>query len=247
MKRTLSALLLLIVAALSACQPGQVRQPTQSSDIARALDATIIMYDNFDTRLLCAGQRVSPTLILTAHHCVVSATTPPDIYEILEMMDPSLDILNKTDYVGRTIRYSTYADTLKAGRKGAVQIHRAKVLRTDAAHDVALLETPASSQPFVPFRKRDLRVGEPVFSIGHPTGLKFTFARGWVSTTCRYDVAEDVCFTQVDITIWGGSSGGGLYDEDGFLVGVASAMTIRPPGAIAFFVHIDAVDKLLNP
>lgn len=67
-----------------------------------------------------------------------------------------------------------------------------------------------------------LRVGDPVFAVGSPRGLGWTYTRGVVSAfaTRREGGGRPVEVIQTQTPISPGSSGGGLYAEDGRLVGI---------------------------
>jgi S1-C subfamily serine protease len=64
-----------------------------------------------------------------------------------------------------------------------------------------------------------LEVGEPLFALGSPAGLELTLSSGILSGR-RED--DDVRFVQTTAPISPGSSGGGLFDARGNLVGVTT-------------------------
>lgn len=65
-----------------------------------------------------------------------------------------------------------------------------------------------------------LAVGKDVFAIGAPRGLELTMSRGIVSSLRPIDDGSVVI--QTDAAISPGSSGGGLFDEYGRLVGITT-------------------------
>lgn len=65
----------------------------------------------------------------------------------------------------------------------------------------------------------DLNVGEKVYTIGNPSGLEATLGEGIVSGLRRYD---GVRYVQTSAPISPGSSGGGLFDERGNLLGITA-------------------------
>lgn len=67
----------------------------------------------------------------------------------------------------------------------------------------------------------DVRVGERVFSIGAPRGLELSLAEGIVSSK-RVEDKERVFQTSAPISP--GSSGGGLFDAQGNLIGITTFM-----------------------
>ncbi len=65
----------------------------------------------------------------------------------------------------------------------------------------------------------DIKVGEKVYTIGNPSGLEATFGEGLVSGLRMY---KGVRFVQTSAPISPGSSGGGLFDEHGNLLGITT-------------------------
>jgi serine protease Do len=72
----------------------------------------------------------------------------------------------------------------------------------------------------------DLHVGEPVFSVGAPVGLEQSLGQGMISGLRQF---EGVDLVQNSAPSWHGSSGGGLFDARGNLVGITTAMSATVP------------------
>jgi hypothetical protein len=66
----------------------------------------------------------------------------------------------------------------------------------------------------------DLHVGEAVFSVGTPVGLERSYGEGIISGLRQF---EGVNMVQNSAPSWFGSSGGGLFDTSGNLVGITTA------------------------
>lgn len=66
----------------------------------------------------------------------------------------------------------------------------------------------------------DLKVGDPVFAVGNPWGLKRTVTEGIVSVKARE--MEGVVFIQTSAPINPGNSGGPLFNDRGEVIGVNS-------------------------
>lgn len=101
----------------------------------------------------------------------------------------------------------------------------ATLLKSDPAEDVCLLKA-RSATPFnrsvsgvVPIGS--LKVGLDVYAIGAPQGLELTMSKGIISAL---RVIEGSRFIQTDAAISHGSSGGGLFDENGKLVGLTAGL-----------------------
>ena len=66
-----------------------------------------------------------------------------------------------------------------------------------------------------------LTVGQNVFAIGNPKGLESTMSAGLVSSL-RRNTGGQLVLIQTSAAISGGSSGGGLFDAQGNLVGLTT-------------------------
>jgi hypothetical protein len=75
-------------------------------------------------------------------------------------------------------------------------------------------------------RASDIHVGETVFSLGTPAGLERSFGEGLVSGLRQW---EGVRIIQNSAPSWFGSSGGGLFDARGNLVGITTAIATNMP------------------
>jgi serine protease Do len=80
-----------------------------------------------------------------------------------------------------------------------------------------------------------LRVGESVFAIGSPAGFLNTLTIGIIS---QLRTAGARRLIQTDAAISGGSSGGGLFDANGHLIGVTT-FKIRDTEGVNFAIAID--------
>lgn len=95
------------------------------------------------------------------------------------------------------------------------------VLVSDAVADLALLQLPAGNYPTVEIGDSDaLRAGEGVVAIGAPLGLEQTVSSGEIAALRQVDGER---FIQISVPISRGSSGGGLFDRNGRLVGITTA------------------------
>lgn len=123
----------------------------------------------------------------------------------------------------------------------------ARILGTDEETDLALLEIQTDEKiPHVNFHQQDdLRIGDWVVAIGNPFGIGQSTSLGVISAIGRekVDSGSYVDYIQTDATINRGNSGGPLFDLDGNVVGVNSAI-YSPTGAsvgIAFVIpHLTA-------
>lgn len=82
----------------------------------------------------------------------------------------------------------------------------------------------------------DVKVGERVYSVGSPEGLESTLGEGIISGL--HDV-EGMTVLQTTAQISRGSSGGGLFDTRGNLVGITTLKHVRGE-ALNFAIPADA-------
>jgi S1-C subfamily serine protease len=95
--------------------------------------------------------------------------------------------------------------------------HRASIESGSLVHDLCLIRVPELDLPAVPIRSsKTLRIGERVVAVGYPAGDDLTARDGVVEGLYRYD-GGDVIRTSSRFDA--GESGGGLFDDEGSLVG----------------------------
>ena len=96
----------------------------------------------------------------------------------------------------------------------------AKVISMNAAADRCVLRTEDKLAKWVGVRPyADIKVGERALSIGTPFGFELTLAEGVVSSKREY---KGVKLVQTSAAISQGSSGGGLFDAEGHLLGITT-------------------------
>lgn len=94
----------------------------------------------------------------------------------------------------------------------------------DPEHDLCQIQVDNFQAPAVELAPRDaLRVGARVYAIGTPQGLEATLSDGLISGLRRDDQGE-LLFIQTTAPISPGSSGGGLFDAEGRLIGITTLM-----------------------
>ena len=120
---------------------------------------------------------------------------------------------------------------------------KAKVLGRDETGDIALLQVkPDKPLPAVQFGDSDTeRVGDWVLAIGNPFGLGGTVTAGIVSARGR-DIRQGPYddFIQTDAAINRGNSGGPLFNMDGQVVGMNTAIYSPSGGSIGIGFSIPA-------
>ena len=126
----------------------------------------------------------------------------------------------------------------------------AKLIGTDPKTDVALLKVEADAPlPFVSFGDSDaMRVGDWVMAMGNPLGQGFSVSAGIVSARNRELSGTYDDYLQTDAAINRGNSGGPLFNMDGQVVGVNTAI-LSPNGGsigIGFSMASNVVQKVVT-
>lgn len=111
----------------------------------------------------------------------------------------------------------------------------AKIVGRDTKTDLALLKVDSKKKlPFVSFGSSDdLRVGDWVVAVGNPFGLGGSVSAGIVSARGRnINVGPFDDFIQTDAAINRGNSGGPLFNANGEVVGINSAIYSPTGGSV---------------
>jgi serine protease Do len=127
--------------------------------------------------------------------------------------------------------------------------YKAKVIGKDPKTDIALIKIDAEKDlPIVRLGDSDkLNVGDWVIAVGNPFGLSHTVTAGIVSAKGRvigsgpYDD-----FIQTDASINPGNSGGPLFNNEGEVVGINTAIISTGQG-IGFAIPINMAKEIITP
>ncbi|HEV2748435.1 MAG TPA: Do family serine endopeptidase [Allosphingosinicella sp.] len=110
--------------------------------------------------------------------------------------------------------------------------YEAELIGRDTASDLALLKIRASNLPYVRFGDSTrTRVGDWVLAVGNPFGLGGTVTAGIVSALHRSIQGAGAYdrYIQTDASINTGNSGGPMFDLNGNVIGINTAL-ISPTG-----------------
>lgn len=126
----------------------------------------------------------------------------------------------------------------------------ATVVGTDPNTDIALLKVDTDEAlPFVSFGDSDVaRVGDWVMAMGNPLGQGFSVSAGIVSARNRALSGTYDDYIQTDAAINRGNSGGPLFNMDGEVVGVNTAI-LSPNGGsigIGFSMASNVVTRVVD-
>ena len=127
------------------------------------------------------------------------------------------------------------------------QEFKAKVIGADPLSDIAVLQLE-TDEKFIPVQFGDsdkARIGDWVIAIGNPFGLGGTVTSGIISARNRsIGLSRYEDYIQTDASINSGNSGGPLFDMNGDVIGINTAILGRN-GSIGIGFSIPANDAKL--
>ena len=133
--------------------------------------------------------------------------------------------------------------------------YTAKLVGADPLTDLAVLKIDANNLPMAHFADiNTAKVGEMVIAVGSPLGLNSTVTSGIISAIGRgklglnsssYSVEN---YIQTDAAINPGNSGGGLFDMNGSLIGINTAIASSTGSYIGygFAIPTDLVQSVVQ-
>lgn len=205
----------------------EIDSPIRPSELTRYR----LMHDR-NTNPTRAIGRALAALILTAI-VPAQARTPQEIFEIAA---PSIVVVEVLSAQGKLEGYGsgvviapgeviTNCHVAKAGKtlrvKHAKSRHAARLRHADHDRDLCQLSVPGlAAAPTKLGEVKNLKPGARVVAIGAPRGLELTISEGLISAL--RDFGDGAKIIQTTAPISPGSSGGGLFDEAGRLIGITT-------------------------
>lgn len=127
---------------------------------------------------------------------------------------------------------------------------KARVVGRDTLSDLALLKIEATNLPYVKFgNSKGVRVGDWAIAIGNPFGLGGTVTAGIVSALHRnIGSGQYDRYIQTDASINQGNSGGPLFDLNGNVIGINTAI-FSPTGGnvgLGFAIPAEAAQPVID-
>jgi hypothetical protein len=197
-------------------------------------------------------------LLVSALALTVPTTWALDAQQIFERVSPSVVVIKTADAMGSGVVYAvdysglTPSSTILTNChvvKGSTQVIVERlgkkangIVRVcDSERDMAVV-TLGGALPTLPVRTTPLKVGEPAFAVGAPQGLELSISQGIVSQLRPSPLGKDPMI-QTTAAISQGSSGGGLFDGDGRLVGLTT-MYHKGGQSLNFAVPVSFVSVL---
>ena len=179
-------------------------------------------------------RRVNPALFIVPLLLAASASAET-ASQVFQQVSPSVVVVltynaaGKATELGSGVKLpdgsvATNCHVLKDGTRYRVRYqgkdYRAQLDKADWNRDVCSLSVPGlPAPPVVLGSTKTLQVGAPVYAIGTPEGLQRTLSEGIVSSLRPVDGGS---YIQTTAAISPGSSGGGLFDDHGRLLGLTS-------------------------
>jgi serine protease Do len=115
----------------------------------------------------------------------------------------------------------------------------------DELNDICLLNV--ADHEFKPVKSRpasSVKIGEEVYAIGSPRGYEKTISRGIISNRIKF---KETYILQTDAATSPGSSGGGLFDIQGRLIGITFAKNeALGSEGIGFAIPVEMVDLAMK-
>ncbi len=187
--------------------------------------------------------------------------TAPAVYansaeQIFAQASPSIVVVDIFDANGKNIGLGsgvvigvgnviTNCHVAQEGKKLQVR-HTGKVFKAtlqyaDPSRDLCQLNAPGLQAPPVNLGTANkLRVGQRVYAIGTPKGLELTLSEGLISSLRLLEGSQ---YIQTSAAISSGSSGGGLFDDQGRLIGITTFQLVEGQN-LNFALPVDWIGEL---
>jgi len=195
----------------------------------------------------------------------------PSIADLVEQVSPAVVNIRVTTETGETLSEGQGSGFIISDKNEVVtnyhvieggsyiniefndgQSYSASIIGTDEETDLALLQLESPKVfPHVKFHSgKKVRIGDWVIAIGNPFGIGQSTSLGVISAIARerVDSGSYVDYIQTDATINRGNSGGPLFNLEGDVVGVNSAI-YSPTGAsvgIAFVIPHSLAEDVIS-
>ncbi|MGO4810251.1 S1C family serine protease [Cupriavidus sp. 2MCAB6] len=181
-----------------------------------------------------------------------------DAGELYEKRSPSIWLVSVYNAQGQRIKLGssvvigqeelvTNCHVLAQGKAISIKhentLHEARLVHADVERDLCILRAKGLVAPAVKIAPAStLKVGQRVFAIGAPSGMELTLSDGLVAALNR-DRDDKLSRIQISAPISGGSSGGGLFDTEGRLLGIPY-LTIREAQNLNFAIPAEWIAEV---
>jgi S1-C subfamily serine protease len=142
-------------------------------------------------------------------------------------------------------KFKGYSKVYVTTRKEPDKEIPAEVIGYDKVFDIALLKIPFKSENHLTLgRSSDMQVGDKIYTIGNPIGIKYTVTSGIISNK-DLEVFQLGKAFMIDAAVNPGNSGGPLIDERGQVIGIVFAGIPQYQG-ISFAIPFQWVRKTIS-
>lgn len=178
---------------------------------------------------------------------------PQSAGELFKRLSPSVFVVETLDAKGEPTKFGsgvsiakdqvvTNRHVVEDGKAWRVRqgdsTWAARIAFLDSEHDLCGLQVSGLSAVPVTLRvSTPLSVGDRVYAVGAPEGLELSLSEGLVSGLRKF---EGVNFIQTTAPISHGSSGGGLFDARGKLIGITTS-TVKGGQNLNFAIPAELV------
>ncbi len=135
------------------------------------------------------------------------------------------------------IQVLTYEDTYDKN------VYSAQLIGYDNVVDVAVLKIEGSFNKLRFGDSDDVNIGERVIALGNPAGLGFSVTEGIVSSVHRIGPNNLNVYTQTDVPVNPGNSGGPLVDSNSRIIGINNFKLIGFE-SLAFAIESNTVKEV---
>lgn len=204
----------------------KVRSPSSLvSHMSKSTVALVFADDDAGWRPFCTAVWLDDGMIATAHHCVQAVANKLAGVDAVD-----------ADVMGVKVHYIQANEVEGIGEEPS-GVHLAKVVADDAEHDVSLMRAVGGAVPgheYARLASYYPAIGEKIHLVGHVKGLYWSYIEGVVSSyrgdipAVKDDIKISGPFIQLSAPVYYGNSGGGVFNNDGDLVGIVSFMLGAP-------------------
>ena len=167
----------------------------------------------------CSGFFVSRRMIVSALHCFQGM-------RLVRFRGVVLQIPTVEDPTGEVVQFVRYGDINMLSRHFEHDVlNEARVVSVDRNNDIALLLIEPGTDPtddYIRIQHRAPEITQHVYLVGHPQEVVWTVVDGIVSRVLTNTSGRPMII-QATIPLTGGFSGGPMVNEDGEVLGLASA------------------------
>lgn len=213
-------LFLLLLALCLGCSFSRPVSGPAMAEMLRERTVVLLRDGDFGPQVSCSGVWMNEQVILTAAHCVKHR---------------------------QETSFATYDGVfLPSGvMREDILSHTAYLWKEDDDLDLAELVIPTTTAELIPHPATRLapsaQLGQHVWVMGHPSGYVWSITSGDIS---GIRTSYDVKVIQTDAKVWFGNSGGGLFNDRGELLGIASYLTRGD--YFGWFIHRDHIQTFLK-